>query len=132
MPESYDDLIGLPWELGANGPDTYDCWGLACEVLRRQGYELDDEIGEKWIRSYTPGETDPGCISERECELHEIPRSPGDMLVMRGVDSEDGRATHVAVHIGENLVIQSTRKIGVHIIPFKKVAPYVVEVISWV
>ena len=33
--------IGLPWELGAEGPDAFDCWGLARWVQREHyGREL--------------------------------------------------------------------------------------------
>jgi hypothetical protein len=28
------DLIGLPWVVGAHGPDAYDCWGLFVTVQR--------------------------------------------------------------------------------------------------
>jgi hypothetical protein len=28
------DLIGLPWVVGAQGPDAYDCWGLFVTVQR--------------------------------------------------------------------------------------------------
>lgn len=27
-------LIGLPWEIGAEGPHAYDCWGLARMIQR--------------------------------------------------------------------------------------------------
>ena len=37
------DLIGLPYELGGRGPDSYDCWGLCVEVARRGGILLPDE-----------------------------------------------------------------------------------------
>jgi cell wall-associated NlpC family hydrolase len=36
-----NSLIGLPWSLGGQGPDTFDCWGL-CRYVQRQlfGREL--------------------------------------------------------------------------------------------
>ena len=37
------DLIGVPYELGGRGPDSYDCWGLCVEVARRGGLVLPDE-----------------------------------------------------------------------------------------
>lgn len=34
-------LIGKRWESGAQGPDTFDCWGLVCWVQReRRGIHL--------------------------------------------------------------------------------------------
>ena len=38
----YEDLVGLPFEDGGRGPDTYDCWGLVREMFRRQGKTVDD------------------------------------------------------------------------------------------
>lgn len=131
MAESYDDLIGKPYCQDGTGPDCFDCFGLACEVLRRLGYPLDQNLASNWIRRYTPGSTDPEMVTEMECDIEELPRKPGDMLVMRGVDDDDKRATHVAIHIGENLCIQATRGIGVHIVPFSRLARNTVEVISW-
>lgn len=37
-PEELDfinGLIGLPWRSGANGPEAYDCWGIAQAVQGR-------------------------------------------------------------------------------------------------
>jgi cell wall-associated NlpC family hydrolase len=34
------DLIGKPFEYGAQGPDLFDCYGLVREVYRRSGFEL--------------------------------------------------------------------------------------------
>lgn len=34
-------LIGKPWVKGATGPNSYDCWGLVCQVQRQQrGIEM--------------------------------------------------------------------------------------------
>ena len=33
--EFVNSLIGLPWRSGANGPDEYDCWGIAQAVQGR-------------------------------------------------------------------------------------------------
>ena len=35
-----NDLIGCPYELGARGPERYDCWGLVIEIYRRAGVML--------------------------------------------------------------------------------------------
>lgn len=34
-----DGLIGTPFEYGGRGPDTYDCWGLVLELLKRDGLD---------------------------------------------------------------------------------------------
>ena len=33
----YIDLLDKPFELGARGPDKFDCWGLCSEVGKRVG-----------------------------------------------------------------------------------------------
>jgi hypothetical protein len=33
----YDDLLGIPFKLGARGFDFYDCWGLCLEIGKRVG-----------------------------------------------------------------------------------------------
>jgi cell wall-associated NlpC family hydrolase len=30
-----DELQGKPWTLGANGPDTFDCWGLVRHIYKQ-------------------------------------------------------------------------------------------------
>ena len=35
-----NDYIGLPWEKGAEGPDTYDCYGLL-RVVQRRYYDVE-------------------------------------------------------------------------------------------
>jgi hypothetical protein len=38
-----DGLIGKPYELGAEGPDAFDCYGLARHILQAaSGYNLPD------------------------------------------------------------------------------------------
>lgn len=31
-----NDYLGKPWEVGARGPDSYDCWGLVVAVYREE------------------------------------------------------------------------------------------------
>lgn len=38
----YLDLIGVKFEYGGRGPDSYDCYGLAIECFRRMGMEIPD------------------------------------------------------------------------------------------
>ena len=131
-PESYDDLIGFPWVLDGRTTKGLDCFGLAVIVLERMGYEMDTAIADKWIRSYKPGEVDPEEVTSIECDISEVPRKPGDLVIMRHPQADDGRATHIGVHIGKNLIIHSTRGCGVHIVPYQQVVPYTVEVITWI
>lgn len=38
----YSDLIGIPFEYGGRGPDSYDCYGLLMELHKRQGKIVPD------------------------------------------------------------------------------------------
>lgn len=39
---SHADLIGIPFEKGARGPEKYDCLGLLAEMYRRKGISIHD------------------------------------------------------------------------------------------
>ena len=39
---SYLDLLGIPFERGARGPNSFDCYGLAREMFRRAGVTVPD------------------------------------------------------------------------------------------
>lgn len=73
----YNDLVGVPFQDGGRGPDSYDCWGLAIEIFHRQGITLSDycisseatanvsllmgnAIHSQWNRLITPKE---GCLT---------------------------------------------------------------------
>lgn len=38
----YLDLLGISFERGARGPDSFDCYGLAREMFRRAGVTVPD------------------------------------------------------------------------------------------
>jgi len=38
------DLIGVPFQYGGRGPDTYDCYGLLRELMRRDGTVIPDYL----------------------------------------------------------------------------------------
>ena len=124
MSGTYDDLIGTPYS-------EMDCFELTICVLKRMGFAMEADFTSQWIRSYMPGETDPEEILAYDTEETDEPRKPGDILVMKSKGNPGTRATHVGVHIGKNLIIHSTRSVGVHVVPYRVVEPYTVEVISW-
>nr|WP_188267596.1 MULTISPECIES: C40 family peptidase [unclassified Streptomyces] len=80
--------IGKPYEWGAEGPDTYDCSGLTQQAWAAAGRELPRTSQEQWA---------------------ELPRvslaelRPGDLVVYFP------GATHVAIYLGEGLVVQAPR-----------------------
>ena len=41
-PALWLDLLGLPWQADARGPQAYDCLGLLLEIQRRMGHIVPD------------------------------------------------------------------------------------------
>lgn len=82
------EQIGKPYEWGAEGPDTYDCSGLTSEAW---GYA---------------GQTVPRTSQEQWDQLERVPLSelrPGDLVVYFP------EATHVALYLGDGMVIHAPR-----------------------
>lgn len=80
--------IGKPYEWGAEGPEAYDCSGLTQRAWAAAGREIPRTSQEQWA-------TLP------RVALSEL--RPGDLvLYFQG-------ATHVAVYLGEGLVVQAPR-----------------------
>ncbi|MGA5217047.1 NlpC/P60 family protein [Streptomyces cinereoruber] len=80
--------IGKPYEWGAEGPDAYDCSGLTQRAWAAAGREIPRTSQEQWAT------------------LPRVPLSelrPGDLVVYFP------GATHVAVYLGEGLVVQAPR-----------------------
>ncbi|MFE1796931.1 NlpC/P60 family protein [Streptomyces sp. NPDC059517] len=80
--------IGKPYEWGAEGPDSYDCSGLTSQAWTDAGRPVPRTSQEQWA------------------ELPHIPLTelrPGDLVVYFP------EATHVAMYLGDGLVIQAPR-----------------------
>ncbi|MEU3185426.1 NlpC/P60 family protein [Streptomyces sp. NPDC006923] len=89
--------IGKPYEWGAEGPDSFDCSGLTSQAWARAGVAIPRTSQEQW---------------------RELPRvsldelRPGDLVIYFP------KATHVAIYLGDGMVIQAPRP-GAHV----KVSP---------
>ncbi|WP_327353446.1 C40 family peptidase [Streptomyces sp. NBC_01304] len=80
--------IGKPYEWGAEGPATYDCSGLTSQAWTRAGHEIPRTSQEQWAT------------------LPRIPLRdlrPGDLVIYFP------KATHVAMYLGDGMVIQAPR-----------------------
>ncbi|GGT81244.1 MULTISPECIES: C40 family peptidase [Streptomyces] len=89
--------IGKPYVWGAEGPDSYDCSGLTSQAWASAGREIPRTSQEQWRT------------------LQKVPLSelrPGDLVVYFP------EATHVAIYLGEGLVVHAPRP-GAHV----KVSP---------
>ncbi|MEU9185971.1 NlpC/P60 family protein [Streptomyces sp. NPDC048484] len=80
--------IGKPYEWGAEGPDSYDCSGLTSQAWQSAGHPIPRTSQEQWA---------------------ELPRialpdlRPGDLVIYFP------EATHVAMYLGDGLVVQAPR-----------------------
>ncbi len=96
------DLIGKPFEIGARGPDKYDCYGLLVEVFKRAGSIVPD------YESPSDGKI-IAIMMSKEIELwEETHLEPGAALLFRIPGS-----THVGVYLGNDKFIHSWQECGV-------------------
>ncbi|MBT2444887.1 C40 family peptidase [Streptomyces sp. ISL-36] len=83
--------IGKPYVWGAEGPESYDCSGLTSQAWASAGREIPRTSQEQWRT------------------LPKVPLDdlrPGDLVVYFP------EATHVAIYLGEGLVVQAPRPGG--------------------
>ncbi|MFE6041534.1 NlpC/P60 family protein [Streptomyces sp. NPDC056452] len=82
------EQIGKPYVWGAEGPDSFDCSGLTSQAWTAAGRSIPRTSQEQWR------------------QLPKVPVEslrPGDLVVYFP------RATHVALYIGDGLVVQAPR-----------------------
>ncbi|WP_395573293.1 NlpC/P60 family protein [Streptomyces sp. BK79] len=82
------EQLGKPYEWGAEGPATYDCSGLTSVAWDRAGTPIPRTSQEQWAR------------------LERVPLDelrPGDLVVYFP------EATHVALYLGDGMVVQAPR-----------------------
>ncbi|WP_430478252.1 NlpC/P60 family protein [Streptomyces sp. P11-1] len=82
------EQIGKPYVWGAEGPDSFDCSGLTSQAWAAAGRPVPRTSQEQWK------------------QLPKVPFSslrPGDLVVYFP------KATHVALYIGDGLVVQAPR-----------------------
>ncbi|MFD7000917.1 NlpC/P60 family protein [Streptomyces mirabilis] len=82
------EQLGKPYEWGAMGPRSYDCSGLTSQAWDHAGRPIPRTSQEQWA------------------QLPRIPLSklrPGDLVLYFP------KATHVALYVGDGLVVQAPR-----------------------
>ncbi|MBL3666652.1 C40 family peptidase [Streptomyces sp. M2CJ-2] len=82
------EQIGKPYEWGAEGPGAYDCSGLTSEAWGAAGTPVPRTSQEQWARL-------------ERVALDEL--RPGDLVVYFP------EATHVALYLGDGMVVQAPR-----------------------
>ncbi|MFF9499073.1 C40 family peptidase [Streptomyces sp. NPDC014656] len=83
--------LGKPYEWGAEGPEAYDCSGLTQRAWAAAGRDIPRTSQEQWA---------------------ELPRVPLDELRPGDLVVYFPGATHVALYLGEGLVVQAPRPGG--------------------
>ncbi|GAB2467846.1 hypothetical protein GCM10027162_73740 [Streptomyces incanus] len=82
------EQIGKPYEWGAEGPEAYDCSGLTSEAWGAAGTPVPRTSQEQWARL-------------KRVPLDEL--RPGDLVVYFP------DATHVALYLGDGMVVHAPR-----------------------
>lgn len=104
--KALNDFIGKPFEDGARGPNTFDCWGLTMAVMLRFGWALPDFHIAAFDVAKISDEIDNQRDAWRELAIPE----PGCIVVMRfGCHKH---VNHVATFIGDGMMLHTREKTG--------------------
>ncbi|MFE2512076.1 C40 family peptidase [Streptomyces naganishii] len=80
--------VGKPYQWGAAGPKAYDCSGLTSQAWQHAGTPIPRTSQQQWARL-------------KRIPLNEL--RPGDLVVYFP------KATHVALYLGDGMVVQAPR-----------------------
>lgn len=100
--------VGKPHEMGARGPDAYDCWGLVVDVLDREfgcavpPLEGADLWAEHERLALGRAATDGAFVEVLEPQV-------GDVLVFALTEQ------HVGLVVGRDWMLHTTTAQGVHL-----------------
>lgn len=93
------ELIGIPYENGGRGPDSYDCYGLIKELMNRDGIEIPDYVSPDDKRRIV-------AIFHSELRLwRECDRRPGAILLFRVPGN-----FHVGYYLGQDQFVHTWEK----------------------
>ena len=106
----YEDLLGVKFKVhGRNKKEGFDCYGLAIEVLRRNGITLEDAFYDNLENRDELHEKLHASIPHIKIENPEI-----NCIIEIAVH---GEPLHVGVYIGGGMMIHTTHKTRVVIEP---------------
>lgn len=109
----YKDLLGVKFTPhGRNKKDGFDCYGLAIEILKRNGIILNDVFYEK-----IENEEEIKKSAFLKTKHKKIETLKKNCIILLRVKNEP---THIAVYIGNNFLIHATKNYGVIIEPIYK------------
>lgn len=97
------DLIGKPFKYGGRGPDSYDCWGVVMEMMRRNGVSVPD------YGHATDHRTIAAMMLGAKPQWEPCKPQPGALLLIR----VKGLHCHVGFQVAENYFIHAMEAPGV-------------------
>ena len=107
LDERIKNLIGMKFEDGGRGPDSYDCWGLVREIYKRYGIELPDYN----ISCYDNFNVTKEMENNRPFwQKISVDNAPVPCIVAFRVSSP--MVNHVGIYLGENKFIHTREKAG--------------------
>lgn len=109
----YKDLLGVRFTPhGRNKEQGFDCYGLAIEVLKRNGITLNDVFYEK-----IENEEEIKRQAFLKTKTIKIDKLEKNCIILITVKNEP---THIGIYIGDGLMIHATNNFGVQIEPVRK------------
>lgn len=111
--QMYRDLLGVKFKVhGRSKEEGFDCYGLAVEVLRRNGITMKDVFYDDFERRKDVHDT-----------LHCLVKNEKIESLMKNcvIEIDDkGGPFHIGVYIGEGKMIHTVREAGVVIEPVSR------------
>lgn len=109
---NHEELIGKPWEANAQGPDSFDCWGLV-------RFWSETNLGVTLPK--TPVDSNDlkavigglGAFKRDSSMWEEQPLGAEGQVVAMGLNE---RISHVGIHIGDGFVLHCSRGPGMVVI----------------
>lgn len=107
---NYTDLLGIKFKVhGRNKEEGFDCYGLAIEVLKRNGIILKDVFYEKLENEDEIRKN--AFLKTKSKKIDSLKKNCIILLTVKG------EPTHIAVYIGDGFIIHATKNSGVVIQP---------------
>jgi len=122
-------ILGKPFRPGGRGPGSYDCVGVAVEVVRIEvGDEAADTMPGGEMTTIEP-EDFPG--EWRAIGVIPGEASPGDVVLTERTNTNGDTEHHLYVATSIGRFATSDRKRGVIVVPLRAIQEHVVGVYRW-